>query len=254
MRPFSPSRRPPATIRFPLRKSSLPTAARCTLPPRAGRRLDNHGDAADQVRPRLRQAGASEIGFRARGSAKRRLPRRVVGMGRRQEAVQERRKIYVAPLGALLAARRLGHLPGGQGAGKFRLVFKGIQWGNHIVIEEMGLQSGFRLTNWTSKAGYACDPAAASPTDAQPQPADIIPLDRIVDLTQKLGPDGKLTWSAPAGRWTILRIGYTPTGIMLFPAPRGGAGWMATSSAATWPTSITTTASNRSCGSLGPIS
>ena len=49
--------------------------------------------------------------------------------------------------------------------------------------------------------------------DAKPQPADAIALDSIVDLTGKLDPDGKLTWSVPAGRWTIVRLGYTPTGV-----------------------------------------
>ena len=36
-------------------------------------------------------------------------------------------------------------------------------------------------------------------------------LDDIIDLSDKLGDDGILHWQAPEGRWTILRIGYTPT-------------------------------------------
>jgi len=36
-------------------------------------------------------------------------------------------------------------------------------------------------------------------------------LDDIVDITDKLGRDGTLSWQVPAGEWTILRIGYTPT-------------------------------------------
>src|ERR1051325_9362632 len=32
---------------------------------------------------------------------------------------------------------------------------------------------------------------------------------QVVDLTSKVGPDGKLHWDAPSGRWEILRIGYT---------------------------------------------
>ena len=48
--------------------------------------------------------------------------------------------------------------------------------------------------------------------------------DRIVDLTGELGPDGRLTWEAPAGKWTILRLGHTLTGAMNAPAPESGRG------------------------------
>jgi len=33
----------------------------------------------------------------------------------------------------------------------------------------------------------------------------------ILDLTDKLQPDGRLEWDVPAGQWTILRTGYTVT-------------------------------------------
>lgn len=33
----------------------------------------------------------------------------------------------------------------------------------------------------------------------------------IIDLTDKLKPDGRLEWNVPAGQWTILRTGYTVT-------------------------------------------
>lgn len=33
--------------------------------------------------------------------------------------------------------------------------------------------------------------------------------DGILDLTNRLRPDGTLDWQAPAGRWEVLRIGYT---------------------------------------------
>ena len=70
-------------------------------------------------------------------------------------------------------------------ARKFRLAFDQVQSGNQVFIEEMALQGGYRVTNWTSKAGFATDNVAANPGDAQPQPADAIALDKIVDLTEK---------------------------------------------------------------------
>lgn len=36
-------------------------------------------------------------------------------------------------------------------------------------------------------------------------------LDDIINITSKMGPDGKLTWSVPPGNWTVMRFGYTPT-------------------------------------------
>ncbi len=36
-------------------------------------------------------------------------------------------------------------------------------------------------------------------------------LEEVIDLSDQLGADGVLKWNAPAGNWTILRIGYTPT-------------------------------------------
>ncbi len=45
---------------------------------------------------------------------------------------------------------------------------------------------------------------------AVPGEEDTLPND-IVAITDTLSEDGTLTWDAPAGRWTVLRIGYTPT-------------------------------------------
>lgn len=43
----------------------------------------------------------------------------------------------------------------------------------------------------------------------------------IIELSGRMASDGSLDWSAPAGRWTLLRIGYTTTGLENGP---GGAG------------------------------
>ncbi len=52
---------------------------------------------------------------------------------------------------------------------------------------------------------------------------------KIVDLTSKLTADGKLNWQVPAGKWVILRVGYTPTGVNNHPAPWKAPAWNATS-------------------------
>ncbi len=46
----------------------------------------------------------------------------------------------------------------------------------------------------------------------------------IVDLTSLLGPHGRIRWKVPPGKWTVLRLGYTPIGVNNHPAPREGEG------------------------------
>lgn len=66
-------------------------------------------------------------------------------------------------------------------------------------------------------------PAAADhPATAADQ---CIAPDRIIDLTKKLGPDGRLTWDVPRGDWTIMRFGRTTTGQTSRPAPSPGLGF-----------------------------
>lgn len=52
----------------------------------------------------------------------------------------------------------------------------------------------------------------------------VVHLADIVDLTSQMQPGGTLQWDAPDGHWTILRIGFTPTGMTNHPALAGGNG------------------------------
>jgi hypothetical protein len=56
------------------------------------------------------------------------------------------------------------------------------------------------------------------------RPEEIIPMDRIVDLTDKLDAEGRLAWDVPQGKWTIMRFGHTSTGATTRPAPEPGLG------------------------------
>lgn len=109
-------------------------------------------------------------------------------------------------------------------AGKFRLAYKNRKEGERMRVEQLKLSGGFRVTDWTSKAGFATDSVSPHPNECRPHNGDVIALEQVVDLSGKLGADGRLNWSVPAGRWTVLRIGYTPTGVYLFPTSRGSRG------------------------------
>ena len=70
--------------------------------------------------------------------------------------------------------------------------------------------------------------SSVSRTFVSPPPSaaagEIIPRDGVVDLTADLAADGRLRWDVPPGRWIILRLGYTPTGVENHPAPKEGTG------------------------------
>ena len=47
---------------------------------------------------------------------------------------------------------------------------------------------------------------------------DVISTEDVIDLTNKMLPDGTLNWQAPAGIWGIIRFGYSLTGRQNHPA------------------------------------
>ncbi len=82
---------------------------------------------------------------------------------------------------------------------------------------------GTRIGDLRPKAGY--DYAyGQQPQLASVAPGAVVRRDAIVDLTSRLDHDGKLAWDVPAGDWTIVRIGHTPTGAVNAPAPASGRG------------------------------
>ncbi len=82
----------------------------------------------------------------------------------------------------------------------------------------------FRLENWRPKAGFAKLRGGYSPDDRLAPVEDRIDPSEMIELTSRLDSDGRLVWDVPPGDWTLLRIGYQPTGRQNHPAPVGGRG------------------------------
>ncbi len=80
-----------------------------------------------------------------------------------------------------------------------------------------------RIKDIKAKAGYEARYGQQPALDEFPAES-IIKRDHIVDLTGKLDKSGRLTWDLPAGDWTILRLGSTPTGAVNSPSPVSGRG------------------------------
>ena len=79
------------------------------------------------------------------------------------------------------------------------------------------------IENIDAKDGLNGSFVLSSPS-ADDSSAGAVPQREVVDLTSRLGVDGKLGWQVPAGDWVILRVGYTPTGRNNHPAASGGEG------------------------------
>jgi len=96
-------------------------------------------------------------------------------------------------------------------------------------------QGGYRIADLDDKALFVRAPYSSQPgvKPYLPAPAEypalpageIIARDRIVDLTDRMDPNGRLAWDVPEGNWTVLRFGRTTTGANTRPAPQPGLGF-----------------------------
>ena len=53
----------------------------------------------------------------------------------------------------------------------------------------------------------------------------IIPADKIINITDKMSSDGKLTWDVPDGNWTVVRFGHINMRLTNKPAMPESTGW-----------------------------
>jgi len=93
---------------------------------------------------------------------------------------------------------------------------------------------GAAIADIDEKALYVRAPYSSQPgvKPFLPSPADYHSLPpgaavdpgTIIDISGRLGTDGRLSWDVPSGRWTILRFGRTSTGANTRPAPIPGLG------------------------------
>lgn len=85
-----------------------------------------------------------------------------------------------------------------------------------IQVSRLAFQTGPRVDRFEAKAGFQ----ATIGDEDYPSPAGAaaIPPGRVIDLTARLRPDGRLDWTPPKGDWTVLRFGWSLTGRMNNPA------------------------------------
>ncbi|MCG3196725.1 MAG: hypothetical protein GHCLOJNM_01201 [bacterium] len=77
---------------------------------------------------------------------------------------------------------------------------------------------------YTSKPGV--EPFLPAPASHPTLPAsEVTATSAMLDLTDHLGPEGRLAWEVPEGTWTIMRFGRRTTGTNTRPAPLPGLGF-----------------------------
>jgi hypothetical protein len=87
-----------------------------------------------------------------------------------------------------------------------------------IPVAELVLHTVSPVNRFQDKAAFdATADLYALATPAVPE-GDTVRKADVVDLTSKMGADGRLNWTPPAGRWVILRFGYSLTGARNAPA------------------------------------
>jgi hypothetical protein len=90
-------------------------------------------------------------------------------------------------------------------------------------IAELDLESGSRVNRWEDKAGFS----ALFEYDSLPTVSTGTAVARadVIDVTPKTHQDRRLEWDVPAGKWVILRLGYSLTGRKNSPAVETGRGY-----------------------------
>lgn len=94
-----------------------------------------------------------------------------------------------------------------------------------FALTELVFYSGARVHRWEEKVGFSFLYQYESvPTPPVPS-ASAVSRHEIIDLTSQMAKDGTLQWDVPAGKWTVLRLGYSLTGAKNRPAPPTGSGY-----------------------------
>ncbi|MHC4528761.1 MAG: glycosyl hydrolase, partial [Planctomycetota bacterium] len=106
-----------------------------------------------------------------------------------------------------------------------------IEWDiahSHALLEkpklgEIRFSSRSQLQGWPGLAAYGFRDTRERPI-ASGGPGNWVDSAKIIDLSDKMQPDGPLQWQAPAGKWTLLRIGHRFNGRKNHPVVEGGSG------------------------------
>lgn len=91
-------------------------------------------------------------------------------------------------------------------------------------IEDIDEKALYYRAPYTSAPGVKPFLPAPAEYDSLPESA-VIAREEVIELTDKLRPDGSLNWDVPPGKWTVMRFGRRNNGMITRPAPHPGLGF-----------------------------
>ena len=80
-----------------------------------------------------------------------------------------------------------------------------------------------RFASWREKTGNVSNVSVLPPIAAA-KSDNIVDTEKIIDVSKYMDVSGRLSWDAPQGNWTIVRLGYTNSVRLTKQAPDGGSG------------------------------
>ena len=96
-----------------------------------------------------------------------------------------------------------------------------------MALSSIKMFSAARKNSWESEAAWTLRSIQRSGEHPKQSPETFIKPENIIDISANMDNTGKLNWLAPAGNWTILRLGHVNAGKQNGPAPAEGTGWEA---------------------------
>ena len=90
-----------------------------------------------------------------------------------------------------------------------------------LNIREARFEFGERINRFEEKAGFgtlADYEAVRSEVASGHAGAGTVPLQSVMDISDRMTPGGVLDWNPPEGRWVVLRFGWSLTGARVLPA------------------------------------
>jgi hypothetical protein len=85
-------------------------------------------------------------------------------------------------------------------------------------ISELAFRSTMPINRFETKAAFGREGNLLSVATPPTVAGDAIRKSDVMDLTTKMHADGTLDWTPPPGRWVVVRLGYSLTGIKNNPA------------------------------------
>ncbi|GAB3653807.1 glycosyl hydrolase [Echinicola sediminis] len=85
------------------------------------------------------------------------------------------------------------------------------KWKPSLKVKTIALSSSPKINQYEGKSGAVWRISKRTSGELLPEGV-CVPKNALVDLSEEMDEKGRLIWEAPAGKWKILRFGYTSTG------------------------------------------